>query len=175
MDSLNRYWATLVLVALCSLIFSSRLYTYREPLERDLTTYAVIAHEMLAGKALYRELWDHKAPAIHVTYAAAELIAGYGRNSIFLMNITAALATLAACYLAGSAAGGGKLGGLTAAAIWCVTSGDLILEANQPNTEVFLNALLTGVFAVLVRTQKPRLGLGRSLLAGGLFLSASLY
>ena len=47
---------------------------YNEPLERDLTTYAVIAHEMLEGKALYSELWDHKPPAIHVTYAAAELI-----------------------------------------------------------------------------------------------------
>src|ERR1051326_8385446 len=127
MDKLNRYWATLVLVVLCGMIFSSRLYTYRAPLERDVTTYAVIAHEMLAGKALYRELWDHKAPAIHVTYAAAELIAGYGRNSIFLMNVVAGALTMLACYWAGSAAGG-RMAGCFAAALWALVSGNLALE-----------------------------------------------
>jgi hypothetical protein len=46
-----------------------------------LTTYAVIAHEMLDGKQLYSDLWDHKPPGVHVTYAVAELLAGYGRAS----------------------------------------------------------------------------------------------
>jgi 4-amino-4-deoxy-L-arabinose transferase-like glycosyltransferase len=168
----------LVLVALSgffALIFLLRLHTYNEPLERDLTTYAVIAHEMLEGKALYSEMWDHKPPAIHVTYAAAELIAGYGRNSIFLMNIAAALVTLVACYVAGSAAGGGPLGGLIAAGLWALASGDLTIEGNQPNTEVFLNAFLTTAFAIFVRTQKTVLGLRRALLAGVLFAIASLY
>ena len=82
MGKLKRFLPAAALLGLCALIFSLRLHTYDEPLERDLTTYAVIAHEMLNGKNLYSELWDHKPPAIHVTYAAAELIAGYGRNSI---------------------------------------------------------------------------------------------
>src|ERR1700730_15070865 len=79
------------LIILGALIFFARLHTYEEPLERDLTTYAVIAHEMLNGKALYNDLWDHKPPAIHITYAVGELIAGYGRNSIFLLNVMASL------------------------------------------------------------------------------------
>src|SRR5437868_5255463 len=120
----SRLVAGFSLTALFALIFCLRLHTYNEPLERDITTYGVIAHEMLNGKTLYTQMWDHKPPGIHITYAAAELIAGYGRNSIFLMNLAAALATLIAVYLAGSAAGAGQFGSLTAAALWALISGD---------------------------------------------------
>ncbi len=171
----ERFVVIAVLVALCSLIFFSRLHTYGEPLERDIATYAVIAHEMLAGKALYQDVWDHKPPAIHVTYAAAELIAGYGRQSIFLMNVAAAIATLLACYCAGSGAGGGRIGGCFAAALWALTSGNLALEGNQPNTEVFLNAYLAAAFAILVRADKKDLGVGGAIIVGALFAIASLY
>jgi len=177
MDKLKRLLPVAALVGLCALIFSLRLHTYNEPLERDLTTYAVIAHEMLEGKSLYSELWDHKPPAIHVTYAAAELAAGYGRNSIFLMNVVAAIATLFACYVVGSAGGAGRFGGLTAAAVWTLVSGDLAIEGNQPNTEVFLNACLATAFAILVRSERRGgiLGFRGALLAGLLFGVASLY
>lgn len=175
MGPLKKILPAAALVGLCALIFSLRLHTYDEPLERDLTTYAVIAHEMLNGKNLYSELWDHKPPAIHVTYAAAELIAGYGRNSIFLMNAAAAIATLVACYFAGSAGGRGALAGLVAATLWTIASGDLAIEGNQPNTEVFLNVLLTTAFAILARSVKGNLGKGRALLIGLLFAAASFY
>ena len=163
------------IAGLCGFIFFTRLHTYGEPLERDLTTYAVIAHEMLGGKTLYTDLWDHKPPAIYVTYAAAELIVGYGRDSIFLMNISAGFATLLACYFAGSAAGGGRLGGLVAATLWALASGDLAIEGNQPNTEVFLNALLTSGFAILMRAENRNLGLRAALLTGLFFAIASVY
>jgi 4-amino-4-deoxy-L-arabinose transferase-like glycosyltransferase len=104
-----------------------------------VTIYAVIAHEMLGGRALYSDLWDHKPPAIYVTYAAAELIPGNGRDSIFLLNVAAAVATLLACYFAGSAVGDGRIGGVIAAGLWALASGDLALQANQPNTRVFLS------------------------------------
>ena len=174
MDKLSKTWLVAALLGLCALIFFLRLHTYEEPLERDLTTYAVIAHEMLGGKKLYSDLWDHKPPAIHVTYAAAEAIAGYGRDSIFLMNVAAALATLLACYFAGSA-GGGWPGGLVAASLWALASGDLALEGNQPNTEVFLNACLAWGFAIFLRAKSCNLGSRAALLAGLLFAVASLY
>src|SRR5712691_10759219 len=175
MGKLRKLSPIAALVGLCALIFSLRLHTYDEPLERDLTTYAVIAHEMLNGKNLYSDLWDHKPPAIHVTYAAAEWIAGYGRGSIFLMNVAAAMATLVACYFAGSAGGRGPLGGLIAATLWTIASGDLAIEGNQPNTEVFLNALLTTAFAIVARAEKGRLGIARAFSIGALFALASLY
>src|SRR6266404_8987192 len=157
-DKLGTILSIAVIAGLCGLIFCARLHTYDEPLERDLTTYSVIAHEMLSGKTLYTDLWDHKPPAIYVTYAAAELIAGYGRDSIFLMNIAAGFATLLACYFAGSAAEGGRLGGLMAATLWALASGDLATEGNQPNTEVFLNVFLTTAFAIFARAGQNRIG-----------------
>src|SRR6266404_4544012 len=157
-DKLETILSIAAIAGLCGLIFFARLHTYDEPLERDLTTYAVIAHEMLNGKTLYTDLWDHKPPAIYVTYAAAELIAGYGRDSIFLMNVSAGFATLVACYFAGSAAGGGRLGGLIAATFWALASGDLAIEGNQPNTEVFLNVFLTTAFAIFARAGQNRIG-----------------
>jgi hypothetical protein len=165
----------LVLVALGVLIFLLRLHTYNEPLERDITTYAVIAHEMLGGRPIYADLWDHKPPAIHLTYAGAELIAGYGRNSIFLINVAGALAILVTCYFAGSAAGGGRVGGIIAAVVWAVTSGDVALEGNQPNTELFLNVWLGMAFLIFLRAERFGLGAGRALGAGLLFAIASLY
>ena len=172
-DRTKKNWPAAILIALCLIVFLARSHTYREPLERDLTTYAVIAHEMLAGKALYRELWDHKPPAVHVTYAAAELIAGYGRDSIFLMNVAAALANLFVCYWAGTLAGG-RVTGCFAAAFWAFMSGNLALEGNQPNTEVFMNLFLAAGFALLVRAEK-NLGFRAAFLAGVLFAVASLY
>jgi hypothetical protein len=174
-DKLGRTLSIAAIAGLCGLIFFVRLHTYGEPLERDLTTYAVIAHEMLGGKTLYTDLWDHKPPAIYVTYAGAELIAGYGRDSIFLLNISAGFATLLACYFAGSAGGGGRLGGLMAATLWALASGDLALEGNQPNTEVFLNAFLTSGFAILMRAENRNIGLRAALLTGLSFAVASLY
>src|SRR5438067_1335525 len=174
-DKLGTTLSIAVIAGLSGLIIFARLHTYGEPLERDLTTYAVIAHEMLGGKTLYTDVWDHKPPAVYLTYAAAELIAGYGRDSIFLLNISAGLATLLACYFAGSAAGAGRLGGLVGAALWVLVSGDLAIEGNQPNTEVFLNALLTLGFAILMRTEDRDLGLRAVLLTGLSFAIASLY
>src|SRR5438309_10446571 len=145
-DKLGKTLPIAALLGLGGLIFFARLHTYGEPLERDLTTYAVIGHEMLGGKTLYADLWDHKPPAIYVTYAAAELVAGYGRDSIFLLNISAAFATLLACCFAGSAAGGGRLGVLIAAGLWALVSGDRTIQGNQPNTEVLLSVLLTSGF-----------------------------
>src|SRR5437588_8673254 len=175
MDKVGKTLPIAALLGLSALIFFARLHTYGEPLERDLTTYAVIGHEMLGGKALYTDLWADKPPAIYLTYAAAGLIAGYGRDSIFLLNISAGFATLLACYFAGSAAGGGRLGGLIAAGFWALVSGDLTIQGNQPNTEVFLNVLLTSGFAILMRAQNRNLGLRATLLTGLFFAVASLY
>src|ERR1700720_3396564 len=128
MNKLNKTLPVAALLGLCALIFFLRLHTYEEPLERDVTIYAVIAHEMRGGRALYSDLWDHKPPAIYVSFEAAELVAGYGRRSIFLVNILATLGTMIACYVAGSAGGAGRMGGLVAATLWAFVSGDIAFE-----------------------------------------------
>jgi len=150
-----------------------RLHTYNEPLERDLTEYAVFAHEMLHGRELYSDLWDQKPPAIFITYAIGEIIAGYGHRAVFLINVSATILTLAGVYLAGSVKG--RSAGIWAAALWTVISGDMMLQANQPNSEVFLNTCLVFVFAFFARADGRGLTPGRIIILGLFTSLASLY
>ncbi len=170
----SRFWALAVLGLAGLLIVLERCHTYSEPLERDITTYAVIGEELLKGRSLYSDLWDHKPPAIHLTFALAEAVAGEGPLSIYLLNVLAALATLAGLYRAGKSLGG-LAGGLWTALIWAAVSGDLYLQANQPNEEVFLNAFQTWVFVLWlsasVKTFEPR----RWVLIGIFSAIASIY
>jgi hypothetical protein len=162
----------LALVALALLIVLARLHTYHEPLERDITGAAVIGHELLAGRTLYTDMWDHKPPALHVTHAAAILMAGYGPGAIYLLNVVAAVASLIGVYAAASVVGG-PVAGLWGAAFWTFVSGDLWLQANQPNTEVFINACVVWALALLLRASRP--SLLRTIAVGALFALGSLY
>jgi len=63
---------------------------------------------------------------------------------------------------------------LWGAVFWTLVCGDVWLQANQPNAEVFINACVVWAFALLVRAGgRPRLW--RALAIGGLFALASLY
>src|SRR4051812_42710427 len=140
----------MILLVLAAVITAARLHTYAEPLEHDLTTYAVYGHEMLEGRSLYRDLWNNYTPAIFLTYAAAECVVGFGPGQVFALGLLAAVVTMLGVWSAASALGG-RPAGLWAAAFWTLCSGDLLLEANQPNTEVFINACAAWTFALLVR------------------------
>ncbi len=109
-QSLATVVVALLLLSLLIALF--RLHTYNEPLDRDLAAYAVIAHEMLAGRPLYADLWDHKPPAIHVTFALGEWLCGYGPQSIYFLNVAAAILTLLGVYAAGAVYPGERKAGL---------------------------------------------------------------
>ena len=162
----------LTLGALAALIVVARLHTYDEPLERDITGAAVIGHELLAGRPLYTDMWDHKPPALHITHAAAILLAGYGPGAIYVLNVVAAITSLLGVY-AGATVVGGRVAGLWGAAFWTFVSGDLWLQANQPNTEVFINACVVWAFALLLGTNRP--SLLRMVVVGAFFAWGSLY
>ncbi len=137
------------------MLLAQRLYTYDEPLERDLTTYAVIGHEMLSGRKLYSDLWDNKSPIVYMTYAAGELAAGYGPLSICLLGFTTATLTLIGIYVAATVAVG-SAAGLWAGIAWTVVSADQALQGNQPNIEVFMNASLVWLLVVfMARRTRP--------------------
>jgi hypothetical protein len=163
------------IVLFSSLSVALRVHTYHEPLGRDIAAYAVIAHEMLAGRALYADLWDHKPPAVHATFAVGEWLCGYGPKSIYLLNVAAVISTLLGIYAAGTAYAGDRRTGLWAALFWALLSNNLHLEANQPNTEVFINPCLVMGFALFVKANRTAPGLGRFALAGLLAGLASLY
>ena len=165
--------ALAALVLLGALLVLARFHTYHEPFETDITAASVIAHEMLEGRALYADIWDHKPPALALTHMAAIALAGWGPGAIFLLNLAASLATLGGVYAAGAAIGPASAG-LWAATFWTVLSGDLWLQGNQPNAEAFINACLVWAFALLVRTQGASGG-GRFVAIGALVAWASLY
>ncbi|HKQ65320.1 MAG TPA: hypothetical protein VJZ73_09955 [Methylomirabilota bacterium] len=166
-------WAAAAVVALALVIALARLHTYDEPLERDITSAAVIGHELLAGRSLYADMWDHKPPAIHVSHAVAILLVGYGPGAVYLLNVTAAIITLVGVYVAASAVGG-IAAGLWGAVFWTLVSGDLWLQANQPNAEAFINVCVVWAFVLFIRAG-GRLPLWHVLTIGGLFAIASLY
>ena len=167
-------WPGLPLAGLAMVIAAVRLHSLREPLERDLTTYAVIGHGMLQGRPLYADLWDHKPPGIHAAYALAERLFGYGETQVWALGVLASVATLVAVFLAGRAAGSDRAG-LWAAAAWTSTQALSLLQANTPNAEAFMNASVAWAFALLVRPRGGEPGPGSLLSAGALLAVGSLF
>ncbi len=146
----------------------SRLRTYHEPFQDDITMYSVIAQEMHYGKALYADLIDHKPPALFVAFQAAQAIAGYGPAAVFLLNMVTVLLTLGGLIVAARTLTGSRMAAFVAALFWTFTSGDLLLEGNQPNVEAFLNA---GVVAAIALYGLPNLDRRAALCLSSLFLA----
>jgi len=175
MDAATRRWLVpSVLVVLSIIILLARAHTCREPLENDITAYAVIAHEMLNGRRLYVEAWENKPPAVFVTYALAELAVGFGDAAIYGLGVTAAIVTLLGAYRAGRALGG-PTAGIWAAVFWTASCSHLYLQANQPSTEVFMNAFLVWALALLLDADLRPFTLRHAVLVGVFFVLASLY
>jgi 4-amino-4-deoxy-L-arabinose transferase-like glycosyltransferase len=63
-----------------------RLPTLYEPFGRDQGIFATIASGLLEGKIPYRDLWDHKPPAIYFVYALAFKLLGSEMRSIPLFD-----------------------------------------------------------------------------------------
>lgn len=166
-------------LALCVLAIAAlRLHTYSEPLERDITWYAVLGHEMLAGRSFYSDLWFHKPPGAKVAFAMAELVAGYGPRSVYLLNIVSAVFVLIGVYFAAARLGdesNRRTAALWAGIFWVLLSGEPNFQANQPNTEVFMNACGVLALVLLLRgTVRPLTWL-ETLLIGALAAISSLF
>jgi 4-amino-4-deoxy-L-arabinose transferase-like glycosyltransferase len=163
-----------VLALLVVLMAAARWDTYDEPLEMDGATYAVIAREMRAGRHLYTEVWDHKPPAIYVSYAVAQTVVGAGPAHIYVTGLFLAAITLAGVHFAAQQAAG-HAAGLAAAVFWSIVGTDLNLQANQPNAEAFINACMIWGFGLLLCMPDERPAYGRAAAIGLLFALASLY
>jgi len=148
---LERPPVVVAILLLCVFFIAGmRWRTYDEPVRGDYAVYAVIGHELLNGRQLYADLWDHKPPGIHLVYALAELIAGYGPQQIYLLNLAALTVTLLGLYRAGILLGGTRAG-LGAALFWALSSVFPHWQGYQPNTEAFVNALLVWSYCLLFR------------------------
>ncbi len=129
---------SLLLAGMVVLIVFLRLHYENEPLERDITTYAYVAHNMLEGENLYSELWDHKPPAIYGVFMLGELLFGYNQFAITALGIIFTLISGAFLYLFLDRITDSTTA-LLGAAFWALASNSIALQANQPNVELFMN------------------------------------
>jgi hypothetical protein len=161
------------LLGLSVLIATIRYHTFSAPVETNVAVHYYMGHELLQGRRLYTDCFDHQPPAVAVTFAGAEAVAGYGHRAIYFACVVAGIVTLFGVYGAGSVAGGFGFG-LWAGLFWAIVSSDGLLYLFLGETEVFINATLATAFAVLVRAQK-RLGTGGCILTGLLFALGTFY
>jgi hypothetical protein len=171
---LNRAGLGLHTVGFAVVVLICRAPVLTSPIDRDIATYAIIGNGLLNGHRLYSQLWDHKPPAIHITYAGA--IAALGERSFMIYCLSAAAAIIPLVGLSGAAvalSGSQKVAFWTSAA-WAATSGLLLLEGDMPNTEMFVNAsVVIGVWIGLEAIEKP--SRRAPIVSGILFLVATLY
>lgn len=161
--------------ALMILIAMLRLHTWGEPPETDLSTYWVAANEMIRGKVLYKEVWDIKPPAVYATFAVAASLTRDPCFARYLLWTTASALTLLGVFNLGKLLTGSAVAGLIAASFWSIVANDCWLEANQPNTEVFINAATVWALVLFVTSERKRFSLARAFGAGILLGIASLY
>jgi 4-amino-4-deoxy-L-arabinose transferase-like glycosyltransferase len=171
--SAARIWAFLVLLALAACLLAMRAHTFDEPLERDLTSYAVVGNQLLNGLSLYSDIWVKKPPGVYATYAAANYIFGMGQMAVYFLGALTAVLTLFGIYFAVRTAQMSRAAALWAAAFWVAIASDLSLLANQPNIEVFVNVFVVWGFALVLRSNTKR---SKNIFAASFFFGvAALY
>ncbi len=163
----------MVFILLAFVIVLARYHYVEEPLERDITGYAVYADEMLNGQYLYANLTNHHPPGSFVTYYLFQSLFGYGKVTVFLIGVTFSLLSMVGIYT--SLSNIDQTAALWAAAFWAVISCDPMIQANQPNAELFMNACLAGTFSFLMRDSGKGSGVQTAIGAGILIAMSSFY
>ena len=138
------FWIAFFVLALW--ITAIRWNLRYEPLDRDISAYAVAGRELLTGRSLYSDVWDHKPPGIHLIFAGATALVGPGVSSVFLINVVFSLMVAAGLMSAGRRIAGNP-GAIVAGVLWAVVGADLGLQANQPNVELLMNACIAWALA----------------------------
>ncbi len=169
----GRIFLALFFACLVALMAGIRFPSLREPTHRDEATYAVIGHEINRGRGLYTDLWDNKPPLTFWTYAAAERLVEYGPKQIYLLGLAGAAITLIPIWSAASR--WGSRAAIWACLFWACLSCDVGMDANQANTESFMNPLLAFGFALWLGLDSSKSAWGRSVLIGLFIALASIF
>lgn len=167
-----------ILIGLAAFIAAIRWHTRDEPLENDIVTYILMGREMAAGGRAYVDVLEFKPPGVFAIWQVVHQTFGSGPNVVYVINVTVATLTMLGCYWASSVRPYGRMGGVLAAGAWALVGGEMRLQANQPNMEVFMNALIVAGFAAWLRIDTGaaagRARFGWVVLAGMLLSAATL-
>jgi hypothetical protein len=137
----------------------------------DEAIYAVVAREMLAGQALYRDVIDHKPPGIYVVYEATQAIAGPTGGMLLLhalLILTVWATGLLLCRVvreSSDAPASDQRAPWLAALFWIVFTTTLVdVDALAANCELFMMLPVVGSVVAFVTARSPT----RLILAGAL-------
>ena len=141
-----------------------------EPLDCDEAAYAYIAHRILQGDVMYRDLTENKPPLGYWLYTLAVAIGGYNELAIRVMPIPFILGTIGLVWWIALRLGGPGSASL-AAGLFVLLSTDPYLFGNGANMEHFINFFAVAALALFIqgwdRTDR------RYLCASGLCLGAA--
>jgi len=130
------------LLACALLLIALRLHTVHEAFDRDIGIQGTIGNELLHGRSLYSDLWDHKPPMTFYIHAAFIRICGFNEYYVLGMNVFFNLITLLGiCWLARRLTQSAWLA-LAAGLFFTLLSFDMPMQASQPNSEALVNPFL---------------------------------
>jgi len=164
-------------LALLGLCIALRVVSLVRPcLSDDEAIYAVVAREMLAGRALYVDVVDHKPPGIYVVYAATQALGGPVGGMLvlhaLLIGVVFATGVLLARIVQRQWAGADPRAPAAALLLWIVFTTTLIdVDALAANCELFMMLPLVAAVAVFLEAGDRLVRYG---LAGGLVAVACL-
>ncbi len=133
----NKYLFILLLGFILIFQIVTRIPFIHEPLERDEGMYGYMGQRILAGEVPYRDIFDHKPPAVY--YINAFIIKFFGSATTIIRTFAAAYSlftTLALFGIGYLLFGAG--GGLLAALIYAFFSGTPMIQGTSSNTETFM-------------------------------------
>ncbi|WP_310383174.1 ArnT family glycosyltransferase [Roseateles sp.] len=171
-EKIRSSWFRWVAVALALLIVGIRIRYINEPLENDLTIRFDYVVRHLHGSQYYTELIAFGPAGAFWINEIFIRIFGANAFTVFLIGCIFSLLTLQGVFLL-ARDWAGQLGAGIAAMIWTILSFGLATQANQPNTEAYILALVVWGFVAL---QKPQAVKGIDLFgicAGLLFFLAT--
>lgn len=133
-----------------------RVPTFTEPLGLDQGLFSSIASGILKGQLPYRDLWDHKPPAVFYIYAAAFKFLGANVTTVAFLEFIIVMLTAAFIAFTGKILWG-RPAGLIAAALFGIFSLSPVFEGfwGRSQAEVLYSLfIILGIFLLLRFPQK---------------------
>jgi 4-amino-4-deoxy-L-arabinose transferase-like glycosyltransferase len=121
-----------------------------EPLDCDEAAYAYIAHRILQGDVMYRDLTENKPPLGYWLYTLAVAIGGYDELAIRVMPIPFILGTIGLVWWIAHRVGGPG-SSILAAGLFVLLSTDPYLFGNGANMEHFINLFAVAALALFIK------------------------
>jgi len=163
----------LLLAASAVIVIALKLITADRPIARDVMLYTVIGHEMMEGRELYTDLFEHKPPLFLALFGIANTIVGYGQPAITFLGIACSLATLAGVFYSAKQMGRTNSAGIFGAFSWALLSNDVNMYAHQPMPECFINACMIWSFGLFLTLHSRKIQLIKCLTIGICLMMAS--